>query len=128
MWKRSLAVLLVMLPLQVAAQDDRALGPLDVANTLMGQCEIAMRERQVGPYSTEGAMCIQAMFQIMSTVQAMELMNPKISKPFCQPTTGFSTDQAIRIFLKFGDDRPEMLNIASSMLVIVALNSAFPCP
>ena len=128
MWKRVLPVLVVLSPLLAAAQDDRALGPLDVANTLMGQCEIAMRERQVGHFSVQGAMCIQAVDQVISTVEVMEAMNPKIPKPFCLPTSGFSTDQAIRIFLKFGNDHPEMLNIPSSMLVIVALHIAFPCP
>jgi hypothetical protein len=46
--------------------------------------------------------------------------------PICFPS-GVSAGQLAKIVVKYGDDHPEKLNIASAAFVIFALQQAFPC-
>ncbi|MCH8837634.1 MAG: hypothetical protein IIA60_07505 [Candidatus Marinimicrobia bacterium] len=47
--------------------------------------------------------------------------------PVCLPTDGIVNSQAVRIFVGFMEDNPELLHLEEMFLLIAAFMTAFPC-
>jgi hypothetical protein len=46
---------------------------------------------------------------------------------FCHPKTGFSVDQAMRIFVAWANQNPSELHKTARISVVVSMAQAFPC-
>jgi hypothetical protein len=51
----------------------------------------------------------------------------RATSQFCLPADGISTDQAIKVFLKWARDHPEELHKRARLSLLIALKEAFPC-
>ena len=51
----------------------------------------------------------------------------KAQRPICLPENGISNDQAIRIFVKYLRQNPEVLNQSGRVSLLIALRKVFPC-
>lgn len=63
----------------------------------------------------------------LGVVQANSGMPHGTEARFCPPE-GLTTLQAIKIFLKAADERPEDLHVPAYWLAQLAMRNAFPCP
>jgi hypothetical protein len=60
------------------------------------------------------------------TIALMPQFDPHMRPPYCAPE-GSSTDQRIRIFVKYANEHPERLHFAAEAIVIESLAQAYPC-
>jgi len=114
----------------VVAQDDWK----GDGSSLLTKCSLAVRVFDGEKLSSEdvakGAFCVgyisgnhdtDFMVQMLEEHQKITLM-----KHACPPSNA-STEQAVRVVVKYLRDNPERLHMPASILVTDAIRSSFPC-
>jgi Rap1a immunity proteins len=105
-------------------------------NLLLKHCNVAIRfvdaPTSVTSQEAESGMyCMGLVRGIVDTVMLWQ-ESDKAFKNRVSPgrpclTTEIKTSQAVRIVVKYLNDHPEQLHHDDSLLVVVALKTAFPC-
>lgn len=103
-------------------------------SSLLKKCSLAVRvfdgEKLSSLDALEGTFCVgyvsgvhdaDFMVQMLEDHEKVALM-----KHACPPSNA-STDQAVRIVVKYLRDNPERLHMPASVIVTDAVRSAFPC-
>jgi hypothetical protein len=92
------------------------------AIAMLRQCEFVLRREE----TTDALICLQKAYTVQATIAALKLFS--IKSPYCLPSNGWSNEQAIRIFVKYANDHPEVINLAAEYVFILALKTSYPCP
>ena len=121
--RHSLLLFLAMIaPLSQAA---------DTGIELLSQCQVAERFSDTGDLRDPvAAMSCVALLQ--GVHETMQFLSVFMDKPnafkSCFPVESISNVQAMRIVVKFLRANPERLHEPKTVLAILALKQAFPCP
>lgn len=70
--------------------------------------------------------CTGYVIGILDGMQLVFGVRPE-STLFCPPKSGMSSDQQIRIVIKYLEDNPKELHTSARMSVLLAYDKAFPC-
>lgn len=110
-----LSILVAVTPFQAAATPIRA-------DQLLWGCE--------GRGSKDEAVlnflsCIKYISGVIDGFQVMARVSD--TKIICMPKTGISNDQAVKLFVKWINERPEQMHQTARTELLVMLRTTFPC-
>ncbi len=123
------AVFLLISSCLVAQDDWKSDG-----SSLLRKCSLAVRifdgEKLSSADAVEGGFCLGYLSGSHDTdfmVQMLEEHEKIILLKHPCPPSNVSTEQAVRIVVKYLHDNPERLHMPASILVTDAIRSSFPC-
>jgi hypothetical protein len=98
-------------------------------NLLLKHCNVAIRfvDAPTSVTSQEAESGMYCMGLVRGIVDTVMLFKNRVSPGRPCLTTEIKTSQAVRIVVKYLNDHPEQLHHDDSLLVVVALKTAFPC-
>lgn len=93
-------------------------------NVLLTQCHALIRSiDQQSPDIYEGGRCIGL---VEGVTDMLMLYKENLPKKFCVPSS-MTYGQGVRIVVKYLQEHPAELNHHDSLLVLLALQDAYPC-
>lgn len=103
-------------------------------SSLLRKCSLAVRtfdgEKLSSTDAVDGAFCVGYIWGNHDTDFMVQMLeeHDKITlmKHACPPSNA-STEQAVRVVVKYLRENPERLNMPASVLVTDAIRSSFPC-
>ena len=103
-------------------------------SSLLRKCSLAVRifdgEKLSSADAVEGTFCvgyISGIHDMDYTVQMLEEHEKITLMKHACPPSNVSTEQAVRVVVKYLRDNPERLNLPASVLVTGAVRTSFPC-
>ena len=99
-------------------------------STLLRACGATVKQADGGKLLDEEA--VQSLYCIGYVSGFLDAMSVTVSttggrQNVCLPQRGITNDQAIRIFVKFLRENPQMLHESGRMSLYISLARAFPC-
>jgi len=102
--------------------------------SLLAKCSLAVRvfdgEKLSSADAVDGAFCVGYIWGNRDTDYAVQMLEEHekvtLMKHACPPSNA-STEQLVRVVVKYLHDNPERLHMPASVLVTDAIRSSFPC-
>ena len=102
-------------------------------NAALAQCQTTLRILDAGeptPGSANIKTASDANFclgLVQGVVQTALIYEEAGSRMICIPGKGIKNEQGVRIFVRYLSDHPEQLHMNETVLLFIALQTAFPC-
>jgi hypothetical protein len=109
----------------VAATSSRAIADAEPnsAISMLRQCEGMLRRET----STDTIVCLSKAWSVQATIATLKVLTKGFEPPYCLPRDGWSNEQAVRVFVRYANEHPDMLNLPAEGVFIVVLKASYPC-